>query len=203
MEIPNTSHILEDTLEELRKDPPKDMKYHAMEGLNTEYAHSNKWVGYFPISNVLGKKYSDLELSLVRFSIPQMVMGSTSTQFKGYTYEIPTKLIDADTKEITLEYLVDEKWQNYRSLFKWCSAAEGQINPVADTQDVQTISTTDFIDCRIWLIDSFKNRIIDFIFHNCWIKNFNDLALESNNPEEVIHSITLAYSNFEIADANP
>ena len=39
-----------------------------------------------------------------------MVMGSTSTQFKGYTYEIPTKLIDAESKEITIEYLIDEKW---------------------------------------------------------------------------------------------
>ena len=31
---------------------------------------------------------------------------------------------------------------------------------------------SDLIDCRIWLIDSFKNRIIDFVFENCWIKNF-------------------------------
>jgi len=39
-----------------------------------------------------------------------MVMGSTSTSFKGYEYEFPTKLIDAGSKEITLEYLIDEKW---------------------------------------------------------------------------------------------
>lgn len=171
-----------------------------MHGLNTNFSHSNKWVGYFPIANVLGKKYSNLELNLTRVAIPQMVMGSTTTSFKGYTFEIPTKLIDSETKEIVVEYIVDEKWQNYKSFFKWCSATEGQLNKVADISDVKSVSMTDFLDCRIWLIDSFKNRIIDFVFENCWIKNFNELQLEANNPEEVHHSLTLAYSNFYIAN---
>lgn len=127
-----------------------------------------------------------------------MVMGSTTTTFKGYTYEFPTKIIDADTKEINLEYIIDEKWLNYKSLFTWCAATEGQINKVIDTSDVESVSMTDLIDCRIWLIDSFKNRIIDFVFENTWIKNFQDLSLEANNPDEVHHTITLAYSNFYI-----
>jgi hypothetical protein len=41
-----------------------------MQGLNTNFSHSNKWVGYFPLANVLGRKYSNLELNLTRFSIP-------------------------------------------------------------------------------------------------------------------------------------
>ena len=169
-----------------------------MQGLNTNFSHSNKWVGYFPLANVLGKKYNNLELNLTRISIPQMVMGSTTTSFKGYTYEMPTHLLDSDTKEIVIEYIIDEKWQNYKSFFKWCSATEGQLNSVVDTSDVQNISVKDFVDCRIWLIDSFKNRIIDFVFENCWIKNFQNLDLEASNPEEVHHTITLAYSNFYI-----
>lgn len=80
--------------------------------------------------------------------------------------------MDANTKEIVIEYIIDEKWQNYKSFYLWCAATEGQINEVADTQNLQNISMRDFIDCRIWLIDSFKNRIIDFVFENCWIKNF-------------------------------
>jgi hypothetical protein len=56
----------------------------------------------------------------------------------------------------------------------------------------------DFIDCRVWLLDSFKNRILDLVFQNCWIKDFQNLELESNSADEVQHSITLAYSNFYI-----
>ena len=127
-----------------------------------------------------------------------MVMGSTTTSFKGYSFEFPTHVMDADTKEIVIEYIVDEKWMNYKSLYTWCSATEGQINQVADTSNVETIAMKDFVDCRIWLIDSFKNRIIDFVFQNCWIKSFQELSLESASAEEVHHSVVLAYSNFYI-----
>jgi hypothetical protein len=41
-----------------------------MQGLNTNFAHKNKWVAYFPLSNILGKKYNNLELNLIRFSVP-------------------------------------------------------------------------------------------------------------------------------------
>lgn len=169
-----------------------------MQGLNTNFAHKNKWVGYFPLANILGKKYNNLELNLIRFSVPQMVMGATQVAFKGYTYQIPTKVMDADTKEIVIDYIVDEKWQNYKALAKWCSATEGQLNQVTSTSDVDQVSMTDFIDCRVWLLDSFKNRILDLVFQNCWIKDFQNLELESNSADEVQHSITLAYSNFYI-----
>jgi len=127
-------------------------------------------------------------------------MGSTTVSFKGYEYEFPTKLIDSSTKEITLDYIVDAKWQNYRSLYKWCSATEGQINKVMNTDDVESISFTDFVDCRIYLLDHFKNKVISFVYKNCWVKIFQDISLESDNPDEIIHSITLAYSNYEIED---
>lgn len=169
-----------------------------MQGLNTNFSHSNKWVGYFPLANVLGKKYTNLELNLTRFAIPQIVMGSTTTSFKGYSVELPTKVLDADSKEIVLEYIVDEKWQNYKALYKWCSATEGQVNRMTDVSDVSRIALTDFVDCRIWLIDSFKNRIIDFVFENCWVRSFQELSLEADNPDEVHHTVTLAYSNFYI-----
>ena len=129
-----------------------------------------------------------------------MEMGSTETSFKGYSYQFPNHVLDSGNKQLTLDYIVDAKWINYRSLFKWCSAFEGQINSVIDTSDVSTIQTKDFIDCRIYLLDHFKNRIISFTFHNCWLKLFSDLALECNNPEEVHHSITLQYSHYTIDD---
>ena len=172
----------------------------SMNGIDTEYAHGNHWWGYFPVSQVLGRKYSDLELNLTHFAIPQQVMGSTSASFKGYSYEFPTHLLDADQKEITIEYIVDEKWRNYRALFKWCSAFEGQINRVIDTSDANGISVKDFIDCRIFLLDHFKNNIISFTFHNCWVKIFQELTLDAATADEVKHSITLAYSNYTIDD---
>lgn len=50
-----------------------------------------------------------------------MVIGSSSVQFKGYTYEVPTHVIDPDTKEITFNYIVDQNFYNYKSLFTFAS----------------------------------------------------------------------------------
>jgi hypothetical protein len=39
-----------------------------------------------------------------------MVMGSMMTSYRGYQKEMSTKVMNAETKELTFEYLVDEKW---------------------------------------------------------------------------------------------
>jgi len=63
-----------------------------------------------------------------------MQQSSTETSFKGYTKEIPTKVINYSTKELTLEFLVDENWRNYKALYQWMSSGEGILNPVTDEQ---------------------------------------------------------------------
>ena len=183
----------------------------SMEGLDKNFAIQNKWIMLVPMQNLNPKKYRNLELQLTRFTIPQMVVGSTSTAFRGYTIEIPTGIMNAETKEITINYIIDEKWRSYKALYSWASSF-GVLVPT-NTVDVATSLNTgstyptsnaaipnNFLNCRIWLIDNYKNRIIDFMFHDCWIKNFSDLALDYANASEVQHSFTLAYSRFEILD---
>lgn len=202
--IPNTSDPIQDKIDSINKqnkDKPL-VEPTAMYGLNTNYAHSNRWVAYFPIQNVLGKQYNNIELNLTRFAIPQMEMGSTETAFKNYSIQIPTKVMDGGTKEIQFEYIVDEKWANYRSLYTWMSGIEGNINPI-DKTDSENIGKNYMLDVRVWLIDNFKLRLIDLVFHNSWIHMFNDLALESGNTDEVIHGFSMYYSNFEIMNAKP
>ena len=162
--------------QEIRKKYEEEFKKTSIDlpqsnGLNPTYTTGNKWIGYIPIQNVLGKKWNNLELNLTRFSIPQMEMGSASTEFKGYSYEFPTKVMDAGSKEINFDYLVDQNWYNYKSLYAWMSGLTGNINEVYKTNDVG-ISSKDTLDVRVWLIDSFKNRILDLCFYDSWIRIF-------------------------------
>ena len=71
-DIPNTNdQKMFEIMQEIdEKSIPNKNRILNMNGLNTEYAHSNKWWMYIPVSNVLGKKFANLELNLVRFSIP-------------------------------------------------------------------------------------------------------------------------------------
>ena len=203
--IPNTSDPIQDKIDNINqqnKDKPL-VEPTAMYGLNTNYAHSNRWVAYFPIQNVLGKEYNNIELNLTRFSIPQIEMGSTETQFKGYTYILPTKVMDPSNHKINFEYIVDEKWANYRSLYTWMSGIEGNINLVDSTAQFTNISNNYLLDVRVWLIDNFKNRILDLKFESTFISMFGDIALESGNTEEIIHSFELTYQKYEIMNAKP
>lgn len=93
-------------------------------------ANSNKWFAYFPLEDILGRSYAGIEMHLTRFSLPQMEMGSTTVAYRGYQKAIPTKVMNPDTKELTLNYLVDANWQNYKALFLWMCGTEGIVNPV-------------------------------------------------------------------------
>lgn len=199
--IPNTTDYIEDSIEKIHEEEKTPPVISNMNGLQTEYAHANRWIGYIPLANVLGKRYSNLELNLVRFTIPQMEMGSSSTSFKGYEYYLPTKVMDPSTKEITFEYIIDDKWLNYRSLYTWMSGLDGNINKVDNESVIQNLSGRETLDVRVWLIDSFKNRLLDLCFYDAWIHTFQDLQLESMNTDEVHHSFTMYYSRYEIKNA--
>lgn len=171
-----------------------------LNGLNTNLTNSNKWYAYFPIESILGRKYNGIELHLVRFSLPQMEMSSTEVSYKGYTKAIPTKVMNPATKELTLTYLVDEYWQNYKALYLWMSSTGGNINNVVANETIQPIVPSDYLPLRIYLLDNYKRKRIQFCFSNCWIKLFNEISLEQNNPGEVEASFTCVYDEFKIEE---
>lgn len=169
-------------------------------GLGVNYSSQNKWFAYLPLENVLGPKYGNLDLHIKQFSLPQLLMGSTTVSFKGYQKEIPTKVLNAENKELTLTYIVDEKWHNYKSLFAWISSPEGTLNPIIDEDTSKRIAPSEYITLRIYLLDNYKNKVIQFVFENCWIKIFNDLQLDVSNPAEITHSFTFVYDRYHIED---
>lgn len=167
------------------------------QGLGTAYANANKWFAYLPLEDTLGKRYSNLNLHIVNFSLPQMQMSTTTVSYKGYDKKIPTKVMNGSDKELTLSYIVDAKWQNYKSLYLWMSGVEGTLNPTVK-ETTAGITPSNYISLRIYLLDPYKNKVIQFVFEHCFVLVFNDLALEANNPEELHHSFTLAYDSFYI-----
>lgn len=170
------------------------------EGLDRHAAISNKWIGYVPLESVLGPDYKNIELRLVRFSMPPFEIGSSTVSFKNYSIEVPTHVMNADTKEITWEYIVDEDFENYSALYNWASGI-GNIVDIGDENNATAtggVLLNSLIPCRVWLLDSYKKVRREFLFENCWIKRFNDLALDYSNANEVHHSVTLTYSDFKV-----
>ena len=187
------------TYDDISEDTAKAMSSAQIFNMDVNYANQNKWFCYCPLEDVLGKKYKNLNLHLTRFNLPQLLTGTMTTSFRGYSKEMPTKVLNPDTKEITLEYIVDADWQNYRSLYAFMSNINGTINPVS--KDKKTgILPSEYMPIRIYLLGPYKKKIIQFLFENCWIKVFNELQLDVNQPGQVSHSFTVAWDSYQIED---
>lgn len=167
--------------------------------MDVNYANQNKWYAYCPLEDVLGKKYKNLNLHLTKFNIPQLMQGTMEASFRGYAKEMPTKILNPSTKEITLEYIVDADWQNYRALYAFMSNINGTLNPIS-TDEKTGILPSEYMPIRIYLLGPYKKKIIQFLFENCWIKVFNEIQLDVNSPAEVTHSFTVAWDNYLIED---
>jgi hypothetical protein len=63
------------------------------------------------------------------------------------------------TKELTLEYIVDQDWQNYRSLYALISNINGTINPVS-ADEKTGILPSEYLPLRIYLLGPYKKKII-------------------------------------------
>lgn len=168
--------------------------------MDMNYANQNKWFAYFPLEDVLGKNYQNLNLHIQRFSIPQLEQTSQTVTYRGYEKEIPSKVLNPGTKQLTIDYIVDQNWYNYTALYSWMSGIDGVINPIAtDAVSVEdTISPSDYVPLRIYLLGPYKKKIIQFKFSNTWIKVFNEISLDVNAPGEVVHSFTLAFDEYSI-----
>ena len=176
--------------------PLSDSKLY--QGIERHAAIANKWIGYIPLQMVLGNEYKNLELRLTRFTMPSLQIGSTSVAIKGYNIEMPTHIMNSETKEVTFEYIVDEDFENYASLYAWASGLGNYVDIGDETNEVNGEILQSVIPCRIWLLDSYKNVRREFLFNNAWIKTFNDLALDYSQANEVHHSFTLTYSDFKV-----
>lgn len=168
--------------------------------MDTNYATQNKWYAHFALEDILGPSYSNLNLHLQRFSLPQLEQTSNEVSYRGYTKEIPAKVLNPSTKQLTLDYIVDHDWRNYKALYSWMSGTYGAINPIVDNDDTQSIYPSDYLPLRIYLLSPYKQKIIQFLFNDCWIKVFNEISLDVANSGEVTHSFTMVYDEYTIED---
>lgn len=168
-------------------------------GMDVNYATQNKWYATYQLEDILGKKYNDINLHLKSFSLPQLMQSSTTVSFRGYEKEIPAKVLISGTKELTLEYIIDQNWKNYKALYALISGINGTLNPIT-TENMEGILPTQYLPLRVYLLGPYKKKIIQFVFENTWIKIFNELQLNMNSSDEVTHSFTVVFDQYRIED---
>lgn len=183
----------------LSEDDPSRNPRPQLHGLDESLAIGNAWFCYLPLEDTLGKRYKNLDLHLTKFAIPQIEMGSMDVSFRGYSKQMPTGVLNAATKELTLSYLVDEYWQNYKGLYSWVQSYINTVNPLSDDK-ANGISASRFPTMRIYLLNNYKKKILEFQFSNVWIRLFNDISLDVANQDQIEHSFTITYDDFQMVE---
>jgi len=172
------------------------------EGISAStFAVANKWIANVPLPLVLGPSYSNIELSLTSFTLPSIEMGSDTIPYRGIKFEVPTHVMQPETKEITFNYYVHSDWSDYRALYSWAmNLSPVNKGSISDSSEVVADGMYKVIDITVQLINQMKVPIIGFVFKNCWLKTFSDMQLTYANANEIQHAFTCAYTNFELKD---
>ena len=175
-----------------------------MSSSNLNLATQNKWLTTIPLTRILDD-VSDLSLNLTTFSIPQVDINAVNVSFKGIPVELPGNVIQPDGKELTFNYLIDSEWKNYKMLYSWVDnlskltkivKAEDYTSKFSSSQEAYGNFS---LPITVHLLDEYKERVLEFKYHNCWIKSFGDISMSyKDEPTEIEHSFTVAYSDFEL-----
>jgi hypothetical protein len=174
------------------------------EALNLNFATTNKWIADIPLKTILDD-INDIQLNLATFSIPSIDISSIDINFKGNQIKLPGNISQPGEKSVSFEYLISSDWSNYITLYKWIDQMAKLNKIVKDSEYSQRayVKLNDkniyMIPITVYLLDEFKNKVIKFKYHNCWISSFAEISMSyQDDPTEIKHSFTLNYSNFEL-----
>jgi len=170
-----------------------------MPTLNTvNYLTNPKWLATVPMG-ILFPEAKDINLNLIQFDIPDLIIGATEASYLGYEIQYPTGLIQPDTKELTFNYIMDVSQNTYRMLYNWSRVYTDHILDIIPTKPKPEPAFTDRIPISVMILDEWKSPIFKITYYNCWITNFSNVSMSyQDDPTVIEHSFTIAYSNFRV-----
>lgn len=172
-------------------------------GIDPSYIAENKWWLYLPFKTVLGDAYPNLEQQVEQFYLPAVDVGSNDVYFKGYAASYPAnKLVNSSPKTLKFRYIIDADWYNYSCLYSWAVKLgvlnlDSEVNKTTQTL-AHAETTLKFMTCRLYLLSPFKQKIVEFIFDQCFLKNFGELLMTYQDSKPMTHDITFTYNYFKI-----
>jgi hypothetical protein len=161
-------------------------------------ATSDKWI--------LGLKTEELAQKL-DIDADEIYMKITALEFNGVdmaeseigrggeTITIPAYADNPD-KTLTINYLIDENWEEFAFLLRWYSA--NAKCSVIDGDDTDYGSNVYLNNVSLYLLNSYKKPKLEIIFEGCWIKNLGTFDFSYENPDiDIKSALTLKYQQYK------
>lgn len=132
----------------------------------------------------------NVNFNYITFNLPGTSMGLTESYYQGYPIEIPTN-VNASDKTLTIEYNLASDWHQFIYLKEW----EKKIDQVLNEQ-YEALTLDDMItSVHLYLLDEYKNPILEFTFEGCWIKECGDIQFDYQDVDNqpIRHSFSLSF----------
>jgi len=163
-----------------------------------------------------------LNCQYVRF--PEFKLGTTQVSFLNYSFDVSTRQ-NLTQKTLDVKFLLSENWIQYLILLKWfelCDFTRYTENR-EDTVEIdigngvkRSISTAEWeeymiktgqnpyystqgpiVNCNLYLMDNFMNRIGTFNFEGCFLTNLKNVELNYAKTSETEQLVTFTMSFYK------
>ena len=147
------------------------------------------------------RRLPHVEFFTQRVSVPGIsaTPATMPTPF-NMTYFTPDKL---NYDQLVLQFIVDEKMNNYMEVFNWIVATTFPQN-YKQFKDIKDSKEGIFSDISIIIKSSSKNPAIEINFVNCQPIALSDVQLDTTQPDVVYPeaAVTFQYDSYSIKHYN-
>lgn len=169
----------------------------------------------------------DYPLNCKSVQFPEFKLGTTQVSFLNYSFDISTRQ-NLTQKVLTINFLLSENWLQYLMMLKWfelCDFTRYDQNREHTIEiDVgngvkRTIITDAYqqwmnqtgqnpyystqgpvVNCNLFLLDNFMNRIATFNFEGCFLTSLKNVELDYSKIEgtELMATFTMSYYKYNL-----
>ena len=165
----------------------------------------NKWYADIPLS-IISKDFKDFTIQLQSFTIPRIEIGHTTLPYKGVDVSVPNRIFNANGKEISFKYLVDENWESYLALYQWANCYQSIDNPTPDDKVIENDNPHAWwiIPIHVHLLNPYLNDIMHIMYYGCTLKYFDEFNVTyTEKPTPMTHGFRITYQRVEISHSDP
>lgn len=136
-----------------------------------------------------------LTLNIFETITPAISLSTNDVRWMGA--KIPIQGAEIDFDDLTVQFVVDNKWDNWFYLYKWITFVNN--NKDKFVEDFRNYC----VDVTMFITDNYGDDVLRIDFTNVIITSLNDTSMSSKDGEEnLICGAVLKYQRYECTKIN-
>jgi len=101
---------------------------------------------------------------------------------------------NADLGQMTVEFVVDEDFENYKAFFDWITLLRDGCPAAGKT----SLIDSDIFQIRVNVLDNENRKTNTLIFRKCILISLSSLTVAFGSSDELVFSTTFVFDTFDI-----